>query len=73
MHSLHTVDNAGDECVLAGILKFHEYYLGDSMAENAGDIHEASSVGFQTVTNSALELHISSVREALGVDSYYTR
>ncbi|XP_043385386.1 tetratricopeptide repeat protein 28 isoform X2 [Chelonia mydas] len=57
----------------AGILKFHEYYLGDSMAENAGDIHEASSVGFQTVTNSALELHISSVREALGVDSYYTR
>ncbi|XP_075755027.1 tetratricopeptide repeat protein 28 isoform X4 [Pelodiscus sinensis] len=57
----------------AGILKFHEYYLGDGMAENAGDIHEASSVAFQTVTNSALDLYISSVREALGVDSYYTR
>lgn len=58
---------------LAGILKFHEYYLGDSLTENAGDFHEANSVALQTVTNSALEQHISSVREALGVDSYYTR
>lgn len=58
---------------LAGILKFHEYYLGDSLAENAGDFHEANSVTLQTVTNSALEQYISSVREALGVDSYYTR
>lgn len=58
---------------LAGILKFHEYYLGDSLTENAGDFHEANSVALQTVTNSALEQYISSVREALGVDSYYTR
>ncbi|XP_027508228.1 tetratricopeptide repeat protein 28 isoform X4 [Corapipo altera] len=57
----------------AGILKFHEYYLGDSLTENAGDFHEANSVTLQTLTNSALEQHISSVREALGVDSYYTR
>uniref|UniRef100_A0A8C3VGS5 Tetratricopeptide repeat protein 28 n=2 Tax=Catharus ustulatus TaxID=91951 RepID=A0A8C3VGS5_CATUS len=57
----------------AGILKFHEYYLGDSLTENAGDFHEANSVALQTLTNSALEQHISSVREALGVDSYYTR
>uniref|UniRef100_A0A8C0V7D3 Tetratricopeptide repeat protein 28 n=1 Tax=Cyanistes caeruleus TaxID=156563 RepID=A0A8C0V7D3_CYACU len=56
-----------------GILKFHEYYLGDSLTENAGDFHEANSVALQTLTNSALEQHISSVREALGVDSYYTR
>lgn len=58
---------------LAGILKFHEYYLGDSLTENAGDFHEANSVALQTLTTSALEQHISSVREALGVDSYYTR
>ncbi|NXO69818.1 TTC28 protein, partial [Phainopepla nitens] len=57
----------------AGILKFHEYYLGDSLTENAGDFHEANSVALQTLTSSALEQHISSVREALGVDSYYTR
>ncbi|NXR29444.1 TTC28 protein, partial [Cinclus mexicanus] len=57
----------------AGILKFHEYYLGDSLTENAGDFHEANSMALQTLTNSALEQHISSVREALGVDSYYTR
>ncbi|OXB59126.1 hypothetical protein ASZ78_006673 [Callipepla squamata] len=57
----------------AGILKFHEYYLGDSLTESAGDFHEANSVTLQTVTNSALEQYISSVREALGVDSYYTR
>ncbi|KAJ7416125.1 Tetratricopeptide repeat protein 28 [Willisornis vidua] len=57
----------------AGILKFHEYYLGDSLTENAGDFHEANSATLQTLTNSALEQHISSVREALGVDSFYTR
>ncbi|NXP36959.1 TTC28 protein, partial [Leiothrix lutea] len=57
----------------AGILKFHEYYLGDSLTESAGDFHEANSVALQTLTTSALEQHISSVREALGVDSYYTR
>ncbi|KFV42023.1 Tetratricopeptide repeat protein 28, partial [Gavia stellata] len=57
----------------AGILKFHEYYLGDSLTENAGGFHEANSMTLQTITNSALEQYISSVREALGVDSYYTR
>ncbi|OPJ74905.1 tetratricopeptide repeat protein 28 isoform C [Patagioenas fasciata monilis] len=57
----------------AGILKFQEYYLGDSLTENAGEFHEANSVALQTITNSALEQYISSVREALGVDSYYTR
>ncbi|XP_056676904.1 tetratricopeptide repeat protein 28 [Monodelphis domestica] len=57
----------------AGILKFHEYYLGDNMAENSNDFQETSSVILQTVTSSALEQYIASVREALGVDSYYTR
>ncbi|XP_038619156.1 tetratricopeptide repeat protein 28 [Tachyglossus aculeatus] len=57
----------------AGILKFHEYYLGDNMVENASDFHETSSVILQNGTNSALEQYISSAREALGVDSYYTR
>ncbi|XP_059569295.1 tetratricopeptide repeat protein 28 isoform X3 [Alligator mississippiensis] len=57
----------------AGILKFHECYLGDSAAETAGDFHEAGSVNLQAATSSGLEMYISSVREALGVDSYYTR
>ncbi|KAM9100269.1 tetratricopeptide repeat protein 28 isoform 2-T2 [Sarcophilus harrisii] len=57
----------------AGILKFHEYYLGDNMAENCSDFQETSSVLLQTVSGSGLEQHIASVREALGVDSYYTR
>nr|XP_005990307.1 PREDICTED: tetratricopeptide repeat protein 28 [Latimeria chalumnae] len=56
----------------AGILKFHEYYLGDGMAENTGDFHETSSVNFQATCNSTLEQYIANVREALGVDSYYT-
>nr|XP_033812169.1 tetratricopeptide repeat protein 28 isoform X2 [Geotrypetes seraphini] len=57
----------------AGILKFHEYYLGESMVENSGDFHETNSLSLQTANNSNLEQYIASVREALGVDSFYTR
>ncbi|XP_072839265.2 tetratricopeptide repeat protein 28 isoform X2 [Pogona vitticeps] len=56
----------------AGILKFHECYLGDGLAETSGDYQE-SSASLQTVTSSALEQLSASVREALGVDSYYAR
>uniref|UniRef100_A0A8C9KB75 Tetratricopeptide repeat protein 28 n=1 Tax=Panthera tigris altaica TaxID=74533 RepID=A0A8C9KB75_PANTA len=57
----------------AGILKFHEHYLGDNTAENSGDFQTASSAALPTATSSALEQHIASVREALGVESYYSR
>ncbi|XP_030074423.1 tetratricopeptide repeat protein 28 [Microcaecilia unicolor] len=57
----------------AGILKFHEHYLGESMVENSGDFHETSSMSLQTANNSTLEQYIASVREALGVDTFYTR
>ncbi|XP_039628260.1 tetratricopeptide repeat protein 28 isoform X2 [Polypterus senegalus] len=57
----------------AGILKFHEVYLGDSLAESSLDFHETSSLSLQNVNNSTLEQYIGSVREALGVESYYNR
>uniref|UniRef100_A0A8D0GU31 Tetratricopeptide repeat protein 28 n=1 Tax=Sphenodon punctatus TaxID=8508 RepID=A0A8D0GU31_SPHPU len=57
----------------AGILKFHEHYLGDSAAENAGDFHETSSINLQTISSSVVEQYVSSVRGVLGVDSYYIR
>ncbi|KAJ7309876.1 hypothetical protein JRQ81_007951, partial [Phrynocephalus forsythii] len=56
----------------AGILKFHECYLGDGLAETSGDYPE-SSASLQAATSSALEQLSSSVREALGVDSYHMR
>ncbi|XP_029427963.1 tetratricopeptide repeat protein 28 isoform X2 [Rhinatrema bivittatum] len=57
----------------AGILKFHEYYLGDSMVESSSDFHETSNTSLQIANSSTLEQYIASVREALGVDSFYTR
>ncbi|KAM6423057.1 tetratricopeptide repeat protein 28 isoform 3-T3 [Liasis olivaceus] len=56
----------------AGILKFHECYLGEGLAGNSGDLHDRSS-GLHTVASSALEQLSSSVREALGVDPHYVR
>ncbi|XP_052510568.1 tetratricopeptide repeat protein 28 isoform X1 [Budorcas taxicolor] len=57
----------------AGILKFHEHYLGDNTVENSSDLQTGSSTALPTATSSALEQHIASVREALGVESYYSR
>ncbi|XP_069921857.1 tetratricopeptide repeat protein 28 isoform X6 [Oryctolagus cuniculus] len=57
----------------AGILKFHEHYLGDGTVESSGDFQAGSSAALPSVTSSALEHHIASVREALGVESYYSR
>lgn len=41
--------------------------------ENAGDFQAGSSANLPIATSSALEQHIASVREALGVESYYSR
>ncbi|XP_075390880.1 tetratricopeptide repeat protein 28 isoform X2 [Tenrec ecaudatus] len=57
----------------AGILKFHEYHLGDSAGESPGDFQVGSSATLPSATSSALEQHIASAREALGVESYYSR
>ncbi|XP_069788975.1 tetratricopeptide repeat protein 28 [Narcine bancroftii] len=57
----------------AGILKFHECYLGDGLAENNNDFNETSSINLQTSSFSALEQYVTNVREVLGIDSYYTR
>ena len=65
--------NIGCACPLSGILKFHEHYLGDSTVESAGDFQAGSSAALPAATSSALEQHIASVREALGVESYYSR
>ncbi|XP_072444141.1 tetratricopeptide repeat protein 28 isoform X3 [Chiloscyllium punctatum] len=56
----------------AGILKFHECYLGDGLAENSNDFNETSSINLQASSFSTLEQYVTNVREALGVDSYYT-
>ncbi|XP_036027518.1 tetratricopeptide repeat protein 28 isoform X1 [Onychomys torridus] len=57
----------------AGILKFHEHYLGDSSVEGSSDFQASSSSTLPIATCSALEQHIASVREALGVESFYSR
>ncbi|XP_072345849.1 tetratricopeptide repeat protein 28 isoform X5 [Scyliorhinus torazame] len=57
----------------AGILKFHECYLGDGLPENSNDFNETSSINLQASSFSTLEQYVSNVREVLGVDSYYTR
>lgn len=57
----------------AGILKFHEHYLGDNSVESSSDFQAGSSATLPIATSSALEQHIASVREALGVESYYSR
>lgn len=65
--------NVGCACLVSGILKFHEHYLGDNAVENSSDFQAGSSTALPTATSSALEQHIASVRESLGVESYYSR
>lgn len=67
------MDNVGYPCLVLGILKFHEHYLGDNTVENSSDFQAGSSATLPTATSSAVEQHIASVREALGVESYYSR
>uniref|UniRef100_A0A3Q2VQ03 Tetratricopeptide repeat protein 28 n=1 Tax=Haplochromis burtoni TaxID=8153 RepID=A0A3Q2VQ03_HAPBU len=55
----------------AGILKFHEVYLGEGVAEGGSEFQEGGVGG--VVSGSSLEQHIASAREALGVESYYSR
>ncbi|XP_061672969.1 tetratricopeptide repeat protein 28-like isoform X1 [Syngnathoides biaculeatus] len=54
----------------AGILKFHEVYLGEGISEVGSDFQEG---GGGLVGALSLEQHIASAREALGVESYYSR
>ncbi|XP_035496127.2 tetratricopeptide repeat protein 28-like isoform X1 [Scophthalmus maximus] len=55
----------------AGILKFHEVYLGEGLSEGGSDFQEGGGSG--VFSGSSLEQHIASAREALGVESYYSR
>ncbi|XP_077456276.1 tetratricopeptide repeat protein 28 isoform X1 [Stigmatopora argus] len=57
----------------AGILKFHEVYLGEGISEVGSDFQEGGLSGGAVVSASSLEQHIASAREALGVESYYSR
>lgn len=57
--------------VSAGILKFHEVYLGEGLSEGGPEFQEGGSGG--VISGSSLEQHIASAREALGVESYYSR
>uniref|UniRef100_A0A671YA49 Tetratricopeptide repeat domain 28 n=1 Tax=Sparus aurata TaxID=8175 RepID=A0A671YA49_SPAAU len=56
----------------AGILKFHEVYLGEGVSEGASEFQETGS-NSGVISGSSLEQHIASAREALGVESYYSR
>ncbi|XP_056137613.1 tetratricopeptide repeat protein 28 isoform X3 [Lampris incognitus] len=55
----------------AGILKFHEVYLGEGVSEGGSEFQEGGGGG--VISGSSLEQHIASAREALGVESYYSR
>ncbi|XP_036383006.1 tetratricopeptide repeat protein 28-like [Megalops cyprinoides] len=59
----------------AGILKFHEVYLGEGVSEGGAEFQEGGSGSLPGGggSGSSLEQHIASAREALGVDSYYSR
>lgn len=57
--------------IFTGILKFHEVYLGEGVSEGGSDFQDGGSGGM--VSGSSLEQHIASAREALGVESYYSR
>ncbi|CAL8237409.1 unnamed protein product, partial [Arctogadus glacialis] len=56
----------------AGILKFHEVYLGEGLTEGGSEFQEGGGTG-GVALGSSLEQHIASAREALGVESYYSR
>ncbi|KAL2079565.1 hypothetical protein ACEWY4_025309 [Coilia grayii] len=65
----------------AGILKFHEVYLGEGVSEGDPEFQEGAGggggggggVGLGVAGGSSLEQYVSSAREALGVESYYSR
>lgn len=57
--------------LFTGILKFHEVYLGEGVSEGGSDFQEGGGSG--VTSGSSLEQHIASAREALGVESYYSR
>ncbi|XP_072520589.1 tetratricopeptide repeat protein 28-like [Salminus brasiliensis] len=63
----------------AGIVKFHEVYLGEGISEGDPDFQEgkvgggAGGGGSIGVGASSLEQYICSAREALGVESFYSR
>ncbi|XP_062372772.1 tetratricopeptide repeat protein 28-like [Sardina pilchardus] len=64
----------------AGILKFHEVYLGEGVSEGDPEFQEGAGGGgggggggAGVAGGSSLEQYISSAREALGVESYYSR
>ncbi|TKS78959.1 Tetratricopeptide repeat protein 28 [Collichthys lucidus] len=60
----------------AGILKFHEVYLGEGVSEGGSEFQEGGGGGGGgggVISGSSLEQHIASAREALGVESYYSR
>ncbi|XP_029108577.1 tetratricopeptide repeat protein 28 isoform X2 [Scleropages formosus] len=61
----------------SGILKFHEVYLGEGVSDGGeSEFQEGGAGGLQgsgSGGGSSLEQYIASAREALGVDSYYSR
>ncbi|XP_016369164.1 tetratricopeptide repeat protein 28-like [Sinocyclocheilus rhinocerous] len=58
----------------SGILKFHEVYLGEGASDGGtSDFQEGGGGSVPAAGGSSLEQHISNTREALGVDSYYSR
>ncbi|XP_063042348.1 tetratricopeptide repeat protein 28-like isoform X2 [Engraulis encrasicolus] len=66
----------------AGILKFHEVYLGEGVSEGDPEFPEGAGsggggggggLGMGVAGGSSLEQYVASAREALGVESYYSR
>ncbi|XP_028835131.1 tetratricopeptide repeat protein 28-like isoform X2 [Denticeps clupeoides] len=57
----------------AGILKFHEVYLGEGVTDGDLEFQEVSGGTGGVAGGSSLEQYIANAREALGVDSYYSR
>uniref|UniRef100_A0A3B4CP38 Tetratricopeptide repeat protein 28 n=1 Tax=Pygocentrus nattereri TaxID=42514 RepID=A0A3B4CP38_PYGNA len=63
----------------SGIVKFHEVYLGEGVSEGDPDFQEggigggAGGGGGVGAGTSSLEQYICSAREALGVESFYSR
>ncbi|KAL2099941.1 hypothetical protein ACEWY4_004335 [Coilia grayii] len=57
----------------SGILKFHEVYVGEGVSEGGASEFQESGNGVGPAPGSSLDQHIASTREALGVESYYSR